>query len=115
MPLNIRENTVAEGSCLLDIPGTQGKAETFSRSIGFMDCDVAPPHTAIVPEMVVEVVIVYTKRDFSLLCHFRKCLFEVQDIALRTFRVRFGTALRHLRFLLCVDGHLKTPPRSKKD
>lgn len=71
MALNIRKNAVAQGASLLDVPGAQGEAKTLSSGIRLMDCNVAPPDTAVVPQVVVEVVIVYTKRDLGLLrCHF---------------------------------------------
>lgn len=73
--LNVCKDTVTQGACFLNIPGSQGEAETFSCGIWFVDCDVAPPHTAIVPEVVVQIIIVDTKRDFGLLCHFLKCLY----------------------------------------
>lgn len=71
MALNIRKNAVTERASLLDVPGTQREAKALSRGIGLMDCNVAPPYTAVIPQVVVEVIIVNTKRDLSLLrCHF---------------------------------------------
>lgn len=67
VPLYIRKDAIPERASLLDIPGTQGEAKAFRRCIGFVNCDVAPPHTPVVPQVVVEVVVVDTKRDFSLL------------------------------------------------
>ena len=76
MALNVRKNAVAQGASLLDVPGAQGEAKTLSRGIRLMDCNVAPPNTAVIPQVVVEVIIVDTKRDFGLLrCHLmKKCL-----------------------------------------
>ena len=71
MTLNIRENAVAQRACLLNVPGTQGEAQALSGSIGLVHRYMAPPYTAVVPQVVVKVVIVNTKRDFGLLrCHF---------------------------------------------
>jgi len=69
--LDVRKNTVAKRASLLDIPRTQGEAKAFSRSIRLVNSDVAPPHTAVVPQVVVQVIVVNTKRDFGLGgCHF---------------------------------------------
>ena len=93
MTLDVRKNTVAKRASLLDIPRTQGESKAFSRSIWLVNSDVAPPHTAVVPQVVVEVIVVNTKRDFGLGgCHF----FENSDVINRRnpayIRVRFGTA-----------------------
>ncbi len=65
--LNVREDAVTERASLLDVPGLEGEAETFCRSIRFMDSDVAPPHTSVIPKVVIEVIVIDTKRDFCLL------------------------------------------------
>lgn len=67
VPLNIGKDAIPKRARLLNIPCTEGKAKTFCSSVGFMNSNVAPPHTAIIPQVVVEVVVVDTKRDFSLL------------------------------------------------
>ena len=76
MALNIRKDAVAQRASLLDIPCSQGETETLSRCIRLMHSHMAPPHPTIIPEVVIEVVIVYTKRDLCLLrCHLLgKCL-----------------------------------------
>ena len=69
--LDIRKDAVAQRAGLLDIPGAQGEAQALSGSIGLVHRYVAPPYTAVIPQVVVKVVIVNTKRDFGLLrCHF---------------------------------------------
>ena len=71
MTLNIRKDAVAQRAGLLNVPGTQGEAQALSGSIGLVHRYVAPPYTAVIPQVVVKVVIVNTKRDFGLLrCHF---------------------------------------------
>jgi hypothetical protein len=71
--LNIRKDTIAKRASFLNVPCTQREAQTFSSSVGLMDCDVTPPHTTIIPEVMVDIIVVNTKRDFGLLrCHFRK-------------------------------------------
>lgn len=74
--LDILEDAVAETASLLDIARLEGEAQTLSRGIRFVNRHVAPPYAAVVPQVVVEVIIVDTKRDFGLLrCHlFGKCL-----------------------------------------
>ena len=70
--LNIRKDAVAQCTSLLDVPGAQGEAKTLGGSIGLMNCNVAPPYTAVIPQVVVKVIIVNTKRDLCLLrCHFK--------------------------------------------
>ena len=70
MALNILEDTVAEATSFFDIARLEGEAQTLSCGIRFMNCHMAPPYTAVVPQVVVEVIIVDTKRDFGLLrCH----------------------------------------------
>ena len=69
--LNVRKDAITQSASLLNIPGTQGEAETLCCGIRLMNRNVAPPYTAVIPQVVVKVVIVNTKRDFSLLgCHF---------------------------------------------
>jgi len=69
--LNVRKDAVAQGTSLLDVSGTQREAKALSSGIRLVDSNVTPPYTAIVPQVVVEVIIVNTKRDLCLLrCHF---------------------------------------------
>ena len=71
MALNVRKDAVAQRASLLNVPGAQGEAQALSGSIGFVHRYVAPPYTAVIPQVVVKVVVVNTKRDFGLLrCHF---------------------------------------------
>ena len=71
MALNVRKNAVTQSASLFNVSGTQREAKALSGSIRLMDCNVTPPYTTIVPEVVVKVVIVNTKRDLCLLrCHF---------------------------------------------
>ena len=67
MPLNIRKDAVPQGAGFFYVPGAQRKAQTLCCGIRLVDCNVAPPYTAVIPQVVVDVVIVNTKRDFSLL------------------------------------------------
>ena len=71
MALNVRKNAVAQRAGLLNVPGTQGEAQALSGGIGLVHRYVAPPYTAVIPQVVVKVIVVNTKRDLSLLrCHF---------------------------------------------
>lgn len=71
MALNFLEDAVANATSFFDIARLKGEAQALSSSVGFVHRYVAPPHTTVVPKVVVEVIIVDTKRDFSLLrCHF---------------------------------------------
>jgi hypothetical protein len=69
--LDVLEDAVAETTCTLDVAGLERETKTLSRGIRLVHCYVAPPYTAVIPQVVVKVVIVNTKRDFGLLrCHF---------------------------------------------
>ena len=71
MTLNILEDAVTQATRLLDVARLEREAQAFSRGIGFVNRYMAPPHPTVVPEVVVEVVVIDTKRDFGLLrCHF---------------------------------------------
>ena len=73
MALDILKNTVAETTSLLDVASLEREAQALSSSIRLVHRHVAPPDTAIVPQVVVEVIIVDTKRDLGLLrCHLSK-------------------------------------------
>ena len=70
MTLDILEDTVTETASFLNIARLEGEAQALSRGIRFVNRHVAPPYTAVIPQVVVEVIIVDTKRDFGLLrCH----------------------------------------------
>lgn len=64
--LDVRKDTVAKRACFFDITGAQGEAQAFRRSIRLMNGNVAPPHTAVVPQVMVGIFVVNTKRDFGL-------------------------------------------------
>ena len=67
MTLDIFEDTVAETTCPLDVTGLEGETQALGRCIRLVHRHVAPPHAAVVPQVVVKVVIVDTKRDLGLL------------------------------------------------
>ena len=67
MALNVLEDAVAKTTSPLDVTSLEGETEALSRSIRLMHRHVAPPHTAVVPQVVVKVVIINTKRDLCLL------------------------------------------------
>lgn len=67
MALNVLEDAVAKTTCSLNIAGLEGETEALSRCIRLVHRHVAPPHAAVVPQVVVEVIVVDTKRDLGLL------------------------------------------------
>ena len=67
MALNVLEDAVAETTSSLNVAGLEGETETLSRCIRLVHRHMAPPHTAVVPQVVVKVFVVDTKRDLSLL------------------------------------------------
>ena len=70
--LNVLENTVAKAASLLDVTSLQRETQTLCGSIRFVNRHMAPPYSAVIPQVVVQVIIVNTKRDFCLLrCHLR--------------------------------------------
>ena len=74
--LDILKNAVTKPTCFLNIAGFEGETQAFRRGIRFVNRYMAPPYAAVVPQVVVEVIIVDTKRDLCLLrCHLLgKCL-----------------------------------------
>ena len=78
MTLDISKDTVTQSARFFDVPGTEGESQALCGSVGLVHRYMAPPYTAVVPQVVVKVVIVNTKRDFGLLrCHF---LFEMLSL-----------------------------------
>ena len=73
--LNVLENAVAEAASFFDVAGAEGEAQAFCRSIRTVDCYMTPPNTAVVPQVVVQVVIIDTKRDFCLWCRHSRNMF----------------------------------------
>ena len=70
MALNILKNAVTKTAGFLYIARLEREAQALSRGIRFVNRHMAPPYAAVVPQVVVEVIIVNTKRDFCLLrCH----------------------------------------------
>ena len=67
MTLNILEDAVAETTSPLNITGFEGEAQALGRCIGLVHGYVAPPDTAVGPQVVVKVVVIDTKRDLGLL------------------------------------------------
>ena len=65
--LNVLEDAVAKAAGLLDVAGTEGEAQTLGSGVGAVNRYMTPPNTAVVPQVVVQVVIIDTKRDFCLL------------------------------------------------
>ena len=76
MALDVLEDAVAETTCTLDIAGLERETQAFGRGVRFVHGYVAPPHAAVVPQVVVEVIVIDTKRDLGLLRgHFRETVF----------------------------------------
>ena len=65
--LDVLEDAVAKTTGALNVAGLEGEAQTLSRCIRLVHRHVAPPHAAVVPQVVVKVIVVDTKRDLGLL------------------------------------------------
>ena len=79
MALDVLEDAVAETTCALNIAGLEREAQALSRGVRLVHRYVAPPHAAVVPQVVVKVIVVDTKRDLGLLRgHFRKLSVKVK-------------------------------------
>ena len=77
--LDVLEDAVAETTGALNIAGLERETQALSRSIRLVHRYVAPPDAAVVPQVVVKVVVIDTKRDLSLLRgHFRKLSVKVK-------------------------------------
>lgn len=115
--LDILEDTVADGASLLDIAGLEREAEALRRGIGFVHRDVAPPHTPVVPEVVVRVVIIDPHGDLGLLRHWYVCV--VFKSLLRAFAEHIGLTHQSRPTTSASMSSLKETPEalycSKKD
>ena len=67
MALNILKDAVAETTSSLNITGFEGETQAFGRCIRLVHRYVAPPDTAVIPQVVVKVIVIDTKRDLGLL------------------------------------------------
>lgn len=67
--LNGSEDLIPAGTCLFHVPGLQGESQAFRRGIRLVDGDMAPPHAAVVPEVMIGVVVVDSQCDFGLSFH----------------------------------------------
>ena len=65
--LNILKDAVAKTTSPLDVASLEGETQAFGRCVGLVHGYVAPPHAAVVPQVVVEVIVIDTKRDLGLL------------------------------------------------
>ena len=93
MALDVLEDAVAETTCTLNIAGLERETQALSRCIRLVHRHVAPPYTTVVPQVVVEVVVVDTKRDLGLLRgHFYNLSLKAEGRALGSangVRVRY--------------------------
>ncbi len=69
MLLDRGENLIALGAGFLNVTGLKGETKAFSRRIRLVNRYMAPPNASVVPEVVIGVVIINTKGDFSLGFH----------------------------------------------
>ena len=67
MALNILKDAVAKTTSPLDVASLEGETQALGRCVGLVHGYVAPPHATVVPEVVVKVVVIDTKRDLGLL------------------------------------------------
>ena len=67
MALNVLKDAVAKTTSSLNIAGLEGETQAFSRCIRLVHRYVAPPDTTVVPQVVVKVIVIDTKRDLGLL------------------------------------------------
>ena len=73
MTLDILEDAVAKTTCALNVASLERETQALCRCIRLVHGYMAPPHTTVIPQVVVKVVIVDTKRDLGLLRgHFGK-------------------------------------------
>ena len=66
MLLNGGENLVATGAGFFNVTGFQRESQAFRRGVRLVNRNVAPPNPPVVPQVVVRIFIVDTKRDFGL-------------------------------------------------
>lgn len=73
--LDVLEDAVADGAGLLDVAGLEREAKALCRGIRFVDGDMAPPHSPVVPQVMVRVVIIDPHGNLGLLRHGMYVLF----------------------------------------
>lgn len=73
--LDVLEDAVADGTGLLDVAGLEREAKALCRGIRFVDGDMAPPHSPVVPQVMVRVVIIDPHGNLGLLRHGMYVLF----------------------------------------
>ena len=100
MALDVLEDTVAETTSPLDVAGLEGETEALSRCIRLVHRHVAPPHATVVPQVVVKVIVVDTKRDLCLLRgHFLEIYSETNRAGFRLQKVSAFVAEPPSRYL----------------
>jgi hypothetical protein len=68
---DLLEDAIPPFPRLFDILGFERKPHSLGSGIGFVDRNVAPPNTTIVPKMMIFVVIIDLHHDFRGLFHAR--------------------------------------------
>jgi hypothetical protein len=81
---NLAEDPIAALARLIDVAGLQGEAKPLGGRIRLMNGEVAPPHTAVVPKVMVGIVLIDSKRQFGFPFHAFLCL--VAGLEKRNFR-----------------------------
>lgn len=67
VPTNVSKNAVTQGACFVDVTRAQRKTQTLSSGIRTMHRHMAPPHTSVIPEVMILVVIIDAKRNLCFL------------------------------------------------
>lgn len=66
---NLTENPVTALARLIDIARFQRKAQALGGSIRLVNREVTPPDTAVVPEVMIGVLLVNSKRELGFAFH----------------------------------------------
>lgn len=66
---DLLEDSVSSFAGLLYVAGLQRKAKSFGSRIWLVNSEVAPPYTAVVPEMMIGIVVVDAERELGFAFH----------------------------------------------
>jgi len=71
---DLAEDAVAALTRLVDVAGLQREAQALGGCVRLVNRQVAPPHAAIIPKVVIGVLLVNSKRELGFAFHAFLCL-----------------------------------------
>ena len=71
---DLAEDAVAALTGLIDIAGLEREAEALGSRVRFVNGQVTPPDTSIVPKVMIRVFLIHAQRELGLPFHAFRCL-----------------------------------------